>query len=69
MDDLDAYQDLLPNDSNVMALAGLRIVSYLNESGKTSFRYRWNGDISVIEALGILDLIKVELANQGLDCQ
>jgi hypothetical protein len=59
------FQDLIPT-TGAIAVVGVRILGYLNQDGQMAYRFKWNGDAQATEVIGLLELIKTEMAMTAL---
>ncbi len=61
--DFEHIQDILPEGA--IPLTSLRIVSYLSDQGQPKYRFLWEGDGPSVDIIGILEVIKSELASEA----
>lgn len=63
-DSVEKYKDLIPEDG--IPVCGFRLASYINGNGETCYRFTQVGDISAAQLIGLLELVKLEMASSAI---
>lgn len=64
VDDFENLEDLIP--PGCVPITGLRIASFLSEDGKMKFNYDHVGEGTVINLIGIMDLIRHDISDTAI---